>query len=325
MKHQSIWQWFFFAILVVILLSPLAYWGTGVGQAAGRLSAEIVRAPDGTLASSPKAEARHRLALPMRLERLVVYPLLLAAFQLSGGALALRRWLEGKAPTPPPGQAQNRSLPQRWMGRLIWPAWRQRLAGRDLLVVLGFVVIFDLALALLYLPFNSYSGFIWPQFGLSTQTAPGWAGDGSRPDHHAVMDGLVWTGFYALLRLDRAAGRSRPMVLLSAAFVLAEPLVITPLFYQVRRLEDAGLRARILALAGRADMHVDEVYVIDTSAKTTEVNAYFTGFGGAQRIVLFDTLLTGYTPDQVEVVLAHEMGHWYYRHVWLGLKMGAAG
>jgi STE24 endopeptidase len=56
------------------------------------------------------------------------------------------------------------------------------------------------------------------------------------------------------------------------------------------------------------------------------VNAYFTGFGDARRIVLYDTLLAGYTPDQVEVVLAHEMGHWYYRHVLLGLVgMGAAG
>jgi STE24 endopeptidase len=56
------------------------------------------------------------------------------------------------------------------------------------------------------------------------------------------------------------------------------------------------------------------------------VNAYFTGFGGAQRIVLYDTLLTDYTPDQIEVVLAHEMGHWYYHHVLLGLLgFGAAG
>jgi STE24 endopeptidase len=318
-------------VVIVILLSPLAYWGTGVGQAAGRLSAEIARALDGTLVSSPKAEALHRLALPMRVERLLVYPLLLAAFQLSGGALALRRWLEGKVHTPPPGQVQILPLPQRWMGRLIPHAWRQRLAGRDLLVVLGFVLILDLAIALFYLPFNYYSGFILAhQFDLSTQTAPGWAGDWLKNlVITLVIDGLVWTGFYALLRLmprrwPIPAGAL--LVLFSAAFVLAEPLVITPLFYQVRPLDDAGLRTRILALAGRADMHVDEVYVINASTKTTEANAYFTGFGGAQRIVLFDTLLTGYTPDQVEVVLAHEMGHWYYRHVWLGLLgMGAAG
>jgi STE24 endopeptidase len=116
------------------------------------------------------------------------------------------------------------------------------------------------------------------------------------------------------------------MVLLSAVFILLTPILITPLFYEVRPLSDPVLRARVLALAERAGMHVDEVYVINASAKTTEANAYFTGFGGAQRIVLYDTLLTGYTPDQVEVVLAHEMGHWYYQHELLGLLgMGAAG
>ena len=331
MKPHRIRLWLFLIVVIIILLSPLAYWLTGVGQASGRLSAEIAHAPDGTLLSSPKAEALHRLALPMRVEQLLVYPLLLVTFQLSGGALALRRRLEGKAHTPPSGQVQNLPLLQRWMGRLIPHAWRQRLAGRHLLVVLGFVLIFDLALALLYLPFNYYSGFILAhQFGLSTQTAPGWAGDWLKNlIITLVIDGPVWTGFYALLRLmprrwPIPAGAL--LVLFSAAFVLAEPLVITPLFYQVRPLNDARLRARILALAGRADMHVDEVYVINASSKTTEANAYFTGFGGAQRIVLFDTLLTGYTPDQVEVVLAHEMGHWYFRHVWLGLLgMGAAG
>jgi STE24 endopeptidase len=73
-------------------------------------------------------------------------------------------------------------------------------------------------------------------------------------------------------------------------------------------------------------MHVEAVEVIDASSKTTQVNAYFTGFGGAQRIVLYDTLLRDYTPNQVEVVLAHEMGHWYYHHVLLMvLGMGATG
>lgn len=116
------------------------------------------------------------------------------------------------------------------------------------------------------------------------------------------------------------------LLFFSVVLVLLEPLVITPLFYEVRPLADAGLANRIMALADKANMHVDAVEVIDASSKTNEVNAYFTGFGGAQRIVLFDTLLRDYTPDQIEVVLAHEMGHWYYHHVLLSiLGLGAAG
>jgi Zn-dependent protease with chaperone function len=71
---------------------------------------------------------------------------------------------------------------------------------------------------------------------------------------------------------------------------------------------------------------VDEVYVIDASAKTTTGNAYVAGFGQAQRIVFYDNLLSNYKPDQVEIILAHEIGHWFYRHVlWGLLGLGAAG
>jgi STE24 endopeptidase len=323
-------------VLIATLLSPLPYWGTGIGQSAAELSAEISRLPDRTLTSSPKAQALHRLTLPMRIERLLIYPLLLISFQLSGASLALRRWLGGKA-----RQVQNwRLLPGkglllarlvRWLGRRMPRTWRQRLPWPELIVMLLFVFFLDLAVSLVHLPFSVYSGFVLAhQFGLSTQTLAGWAADWIKN----LLLGLamnipLWTGFYGLMRLmprrwPLPAGAL--MILVSAVLVLITPVLITPLFYEVRPLEDPTLRTRILALADRAGMQVDEVYVINASAKTTRVNAYFTGFGDARRIVLYDTLLAGYSPDQVEVVLAHEMGHWYHRHVllWL-LGMGAAG
>jgi STE24 endopeptidase len=192
-------------------------------------------------------------------------------------------------------------------------------------------VILDTGLALLYLPFNYYRGFVMGhQFGLSTQTAAGWLADwGKSLLLTLATDGLLWGGFYALLQ---AAPRRWPIpagaLLLGFGFVytLITPLLITPLFYTVQPLEDAGLRARIVALTQRAGMPVETVEVIDASSKTTTVNAYFTGFGNDRRIVLYDTLLASYTPDQLEVVLAHEMGHWYYRHVFWGtVGLGVAG
>ncbi len=328
MKHQSRYRWLLVAVVAVILLGPLPYWLSGIGQSAAGLPAEIGHRADGTLVSSPKAEALHSLGLPMGVERLLLYPLLLFCLQASGGALALRRRLDGlveRIPLPRPvGRAAG------WIGQRIPPAWRERVTGRDLLVIFLFVCIFDVALAVLYLPFNYYGGFILDhQFGLSRQTAPGWAADWIKSLLLGLaMDGVLWTGFYALLRL---LPRRWPilvgaaMLLLSAVFTVLAPIVITPLFYEVRPLDDPALRARILALAARAGMHVDAVYVINASSKTVEVNAYFTGFGGAQRIVLYDTLLTDYSPDEIEVVLAHEMGHWYYHHVLIGLLgFGAA-
>jgi STE24 endopeptidase len=73
-------------------------------------------------------------------------------------------------------------------------------------------------------------------------------------------------------------------------------------------------------------MPVDNIYVIDASTKTTQVNAYVTSFGQAQRMVLYDTLLEGYPLDQVEVVVSHELGHWYYQHLlWGTIGASAAG
>lgn len=324
MRHQGVYRWTLFALLIVIVISPLLYWSTGIGQSAAGLSAEISHQPDGTPVSSPKAMALHRLSLPMRVERLLIYPLLLICFQLSGGSLALRRWLEERAQ---PGLS---SRPTRlmgtwgWVGRLAPRTWRQRMPGRDLRVILLLALALQVALSLLEFPLDFYNGFVLAhQFGLSTQTLVGWASDWSKNSLIAlVMNGLGWAGLYSLMRLvphrwPIPAGAL--MMLLSVVLVLITPVLITPLFYKVQPLVDPALRARILTLAERAGMDGDEVYVINASAKTTRVNAYFTGLGDARRIVLYDTLLRGYTPDQVEVVLAHEMGHWYYRHVAVGL------
>jgi STE24 endopeptidase len=329
MKRRSIVHWLFLAVLVIILLSPVPYGLTGIGQSAPGLSAEISRRPDGTLVSSPKAEALHRLTLPMRIEQLLIYPLLLFCFQLSGGSLRLRRWLDQRVRPLYSGQPLQIARGLGGIGRLFPHAWRQRITGGDLLVIFLFVLILEVALFLLYLPFNFYSDFILAhQFGLSIQPAGSWGADQVKNLLIGlVMNGLGWTGFYGLMRL---MPRRWPipsgaiMIFLSAVLVVITPILITPLFYEVRPLNDPALRARILALAERAGMHVDQVYVINASAKTTEVNAYFTGFGGAQRIVLYDTLLADYTPDQVQIVLAHEMGHWHYRHVLLDLLGGGA-
>ncbi len=331
MKQHRPDLWLFLTLVVIILLSPLIYWSTGIGQAAAGLSAEISRQPDEILISSPKAEALHSLSLPMRIERMLIYPLLLLSFQFSGGSLALRRWLEEHVTVKIRGNSGELKGTYNLSSSSKFLRVPFKIPWADLLTILCFILTFNLALALLYLPFNFYRGFIVAhQFGLSTQTVPGWFNDLLKGLLiNLVIDGLTWTGLYELMRLlprrwPIPAGAL--LVLFSVVLVLLTPILITPLFYEVHSLDDSALRARILALADQAHMHVEAVDVIDASSKTTEVNAYFTGFGGAQRIVLYDTLLTDYTPDQIEVVLAHEMGHWYYHHVLLGvLGLGAVG
>jgi Zn-dependent protease with chaperone function len=87
-------------------------------------------------------------------------------------------------------------------------------------------------------------------------------------------------------------------------------------------MQDTVLEARILKLAARAGVDATDVYEVNKSVDTNELNAYVTGIGGSKRIVLWDTMLKQLSPAQVEVVMAHEMGHYVLLHVWKGLAAG---
>ena len=95
---------------------------------------------------------------------------------------------------------------------------------------------------------------------------------------------------------------------------LYQPL-IAPLFNKFQSLADGSLQQRLMALAARLRFRVRSVLVMDGSRRSRHSNAYFAGFGGAKRIVLFDTLLSTLDEPQVEAVLAHEIGHEKRRHV----------
>ncbi len=93
------------------------------------------------------------------------------------------------------------------------------------------------------------------------------------------------------------------------------PTVIAPLFNKFSPLADASLKQRIEALLTRCGFASSGLFVMDGSKRSAHGNAYFTGFGRAKRIVFFDTLLEKLTPREIEAVLAHELGHYHYRHV----------
>jgi STE24 endopeptidase len=93
------------------------------------------------------------------------------------------------------------------------------------------------------------------------------------------------------------------------------PTVIAPLFNKFTPLEDASLKARIETLLTRCGFTSSGLFVMDGSKRSAHGNAYFTGFGRAKRIVFFDTLLEKLAPQEIEAVLAHELGHFKHRHV----------
>jgi STE24 endopeptidase len=93
------------------------------------------------------------------------------------------------------------------------------------------------------------------------------------------------------------------------------PTFIAPLFNKFTPLEDQGLRERIERLLARAGFKSSGVFVMDGSRRSSHGNAYFTGLGRNKRIVFFDTLLSQLGPEQIEAVLAHELGHFKHRHI----------
>jgi STE24 endopeptidase len=107
---------------------------------------------------------------------------------------------------------------------------------------------------------------------------------------------MVWCGFQLLM-------------------LVLFPTVIAPLFNKFTPLADDGLRNRIEALMQRVGFASKGLFIMDGSKRSAHGNAYFSGFGGAKRIVFFDTLLARLTPPEVEAVLAHELGHFKLKHI----------
>ncbi|HET6263369.1 MAG TPA: M48 family metallopeptidase, partial [Usitatibacter sp.] len=97
--------------------------------------------------------------------------------------------------------------------------------------------------------------------------------------------------------------------------VVAFPRWIAPLFNRFTPLEDGDLRERIERLMARCGFTASGLYVMDGSRRSSHGNAYFTGFGRTKRIVFFDTLIDRLTPDEIEAVLAHELGHFARGHI----------
>ena len=100
--------------------------------------------------------------------------------------------------------------------------------------------------------------------------------------------------------------------------------LIAPLFNRFEPLADPALAARIEALLARCGFHASGLFTMDASRRSSHGNAFFIGWGRNKRIVLFDTLLATQTPDEIEAVVAHELGHFKHRHVVWGVARGIA-
>jgi STE24 endopeptidase len=134
-----------------------------------------------------------------------------------------------------------------------------------------------------------------------------------------VLEAFVIELIYALLALQpQVWWLEVGLILLFFSVVMANlaPILIFPLFYKFTPLPEGELTQRLLALAQRAHTKVRGVFSMQMSNKTTAANAALMGLGNTRRIVIGDTMLDRYTPDEIEVVLAHELGHHVHHDIW---------
>ncbi|MDP2018402.1 M48 family metallopeptidase [Hydrogenophaga sp.] len=200
--------------------------------------------------------------------------------------------------------------------------------NQALLAALGGGMVQQLALlgsfavigGLITLPLGWYATFrIEERFGFNKMTLSLWLGDLLKG---ALVGTLVGLPIAALvLWLMGAAGPAWWLwawgvwMAFNLLALVLYPTVIAPLFNKFEPLADEALKARVNALMQRCGFAAKGLFVMDGSKRSAHANAYFTGFGAAKRVVFFDTLLKQLNPQEIDAVLAHELGHYKRRHI----------
>ncbi len=209
-------------------------------------------------------------------------------------------------------------------------AWLEGFTTNQWLIVPAFVVFFGGIFFLLNLPLTFYEGFILPhRYEISTQRLKDWILDQLKSLMLSALIGLpLLELLYLALRVTGDAWwiwAAVGMFFFTVLMVNLGPVLILPLFNKFVPLEaeHADLAQRLTQLAEKAGTRVRGVFKFDMSRRTKAANAALTGIGNTRRIVLGDTLINEFTADEIETVLAHELGHHVHRDVPLLIAFGA--
>jgi STE24 endopeptidase len=193
-----------------------------------------------------------------------------------------------------------------------------------------FIAVFGGIYYLITLPLGYYSGFVLPhRYDMSNQSLKSWGMDQLKGLLISVPLGLI------LIQIVYSVIAAAPgtwwlwtaLILLFFNVILANlaPIIIAPLFYKFQPLQEshAELVERLRHLAAKANVQVRGVYKFDMSRRTKAANAALFGLGNTRRIILGDTLLNEFTDDEIETILAHELGHHVHQDIPLGILIGS--
>lgn len=248
-----------------------------------------------------RAARYHRLRRRTVIASTALGAIWLALLMYSGAAMVLARWAHA-------------------IGSRVAPPFEAAVP------MIVFAAVIALGYEALSFPFSLYRSFILDRkYGLSSEQFRTWISDHLK----SISLGLLLTcsaagALSVSARVTHAWWWLLCAMLFSiAGFVLAiaAPVVLMPMFYRFRPLDRDGLRRRLTALSARAGVTVLGAFEWGLGAKTTRANAALVGLGRTRRILLSDTLLKDYSDDEIEVILAHEIGHYVHRDMWSALAM----
>jgi len=214
-----------------------------------------------------------------------------------------------------------------------WSGWLRDLAhrmgfGNYSLSLFMYLLLLLVISKVLSIGLDYYGFRLERQYRLSTQRFRSWLWD----EIKGFLVGLV-LGSIVVELLYFTIGQwpqywwALAWVLFMALFIVMAqlaPVVLFPIFYKFEPLEDEDLRRRLVILSQRAGTRVRGVYRWRLSEKSKKANAALTGLGATRRIILADTLLDNYSPEEIEAVLAHELGHHVHRHILKSILVQAA-
>lgn len=199
------------------------------------------------------------------------------------------------------------------------PLWLVQLAVYFSLLSV-FFLIFDF-------PLSYYSGFVLEhRYHLSNQSLTQWLSFSLKKSMLAFVLSLVLLSLlYVIIRRFEQnwwilawAGYAGVSYVMGKLF----PVFIVPMFYKYDKLKEGNLRNRILALTQKFHLPVENLYTLNLSKTTKKANAAFMGIGKTKRVVLSDTLIENFTDAEIEIVVAHELGHYQHRDIMKQIVLG---
>ena len=212
---------------------------------------------------------------------------------------------------------------------ILFRMWAEKGSTHPALALMIYLLILGLLGKCVSLPLDFVQGYwLEHRYGLSNETFGGWVEDQLKGLAVGGVLGLVALEFlYWTLRRWPVQWWLICAVAFMGFFILLAnlaPVIIFPIFFKFKPLENAALSERLMELCRRAKTQVKGVFEWKLSEKSKKANAALTGLGNTRRIILADTLLSSFSDDEVEAVLAHELGHHVHRHIFQGMAMQGA-